>query len=79
MGRIFVDGKLLPQIAAIKAVMMNSVGAAIVATGRPADAQSGNAGRPRGSAPWIEARDDAKLFYRDWGEGRPVMFCPPGR
>ncbi|HZE37654.1 MAG TPA: alpha/beta hydrolase [Stackebrandtia sp.] len=25
--------------------------------------------------PFIETRDGSSLFYRDWGHGRPVLFC----
>lgn len=25
--------------------------------------------------PFINTRDDVALFYRDWGSGRPVVFC----
>ena len=25
--------------------------------------------------PFIETKDATSLFYRDWGEGKPVVFC----
>src|SRR6266581_1365322 len=25
--------------------------------------------------PYLETRDGTSLFYRDWGHGRPVVFC----
>src|ERR1700677_5290326 len=28
--------------------------------------------------PFIEAPDGTNLFYQDWGEGNPVVFCAPG-
>lgn len=32
------------------------------------------AARPRKARPEIETRDGARLFLRDWGEGKPVVF-----
>lgn len=61
----------------MKAVAMSAVGAAVAVSEQPALAQSGNAQRPRRSGSWIEASDGAKLFYRDWGDGTPVVFCHP--
>jgi pimeloyl-ACP methyl ester carboxylesterase len=29
------------------------------------------------NGPFIEASDGTRLFYRDWGDGRPVLFCHP--
>jgi pimeloyl-ACP methyl ester carboxylesterase len=25
--------------------------------------------------PFVQTDDDVSLFFRDWGEGEPVMFC----
>jgi pimeloyl-ACP methyl ester carboxylesterase len=30
--------------------------------------------RPAGSGPFIEARDGTRLYYLDWGSGKPVVF-----
>lgn len=62
---------------AMKAVVMSAVGAAAGAAGEPANAQSKNSERLRRSGSWIEAKDGARLFYRDWGGGTPVVFCHP--
>ena len=34
-------------------------------------------GPPVTPKPFIEARDGTRLFYRDWGTGRPVVFVAP--
>jgi len=36
--------------------------------------QSGSPDLPRRSGPFIETRDGQRLFYKDWGRGRPVVF-----
>lgn len=61
----------------MKAVAMSAIGVAAATAGQPAQAQSGNAETTRRSRSWIEAKDGAKLFYRDWGDGSPVVFCHP--
>ena len=25
--------------------------------------------------PFIDTKDGTSLFYRDWGDGKPVVFC----
>jgi non-heme chloroperoxidase len=49
-----------------------------VASGTADASQSGNrrAGQParRPQAPFVETRDGAALFYREWGTGTPVVF-----
>lgn len=61
----------------MKTVAMGAVAAATVATGRPAHAQSSHRERSRCPGSWIGASDGVTLFYRDWGDGAPVVFCHP--
>src|SRR4051812_20504343 len=43
----------------------------IVAEASPQGAQRDGAAK---ASPFIEARDGALLFHKDWGTGRPVLF-----
>jgi non-heme chloroperoxidase len=36
-----------------------------------------NARRTKPGRPFIETPDGTRLFYQDWGEGSPVVFCAP--
>jgi non-heme chloroperoxidase len=45
---------------------------AVPAKGQPASGVS----RVR-FGPLVEVADGTRLFYRDWGEGAPVLFCHP--
>jgi non-heme chloroperoxidase len=54
-----------------------AIGAALIASCPPADAQSNAARKPSRSGPFIDAEDGTRLFHRDWGEGAPILFCHP--
>jgi pimeloyl-ACP methyl ester carboxylesterase len=62
----------------IKTMAMSAaIGAALAASGRVAGAQSNAPGELSRSRPFLEASDGTLLFYRDWGNGRPVVFLHP--
>jgi non-heme chloroperoxidase len=55
-----------------------ALGAALAAApGELVNAQSGVGPKQRHSGRLIEVRDGTKLYYRDWGVGKPVVFCHP--
>ena len=57
---------------------MNSIDTgAAKPTGADLGSVSRQRARARRSYPFIEANDGARLFYRDWGVGTPVVFCHP--
>ncbi len=59
----------LPRRQAL--TVMTGIGAIVASL--PAPANAAPAARPRRSDQ-IVARDGTRLFHRDWGEGRPVVF-----
>jgi pimeloyl-ACP methyl ester carboxylesterase len=63
----------------MKSVAMNVViGAALAAaSGRSAGAQAIPRPKQTRFGPFVEAGDGTKLFYRDWGDGMPVVLCHP--
>jgi pimeloyl-ACP methyl ester carboxylesterase len=54
-----------------------AIGAALPTSGQPAEAKPDGAQAPTRLGPFMEASDGTKLFYRDWGEGAPIVFCHP--
>jgi pimeloyl-ACP methyl ester carboxylesterase len=61
-------------------VVMKSIAAATalaaMSAGR-AEEQPNPHAKVRGPGSFITAADGTRLFYRDWGEGKPVLFCHP--
>lgn len=53
-------------------LLISGLAVSAAAAARPAQARAQGRGRP---ALVIRARDGTRLFHRDWGEGRPVLFC----
>ncbi|WP_082554757.1 alpha/beta fold hydrolase [Caulobacter sp. Root1455] len=53
--------------------LLTGLGAALTAAG-PSTAAPRPAPAPAAARSGIVARDGARLFHRDWGEGRPVVF-----
>jgi pimeloyl-ACP methyl ester carboxylesterase len=51
--------------------------AAAAAIGQHAPAQAASGPRQGRLEPFFEAVDGTRLFYRDWGDGMPVVFCHP--
>jgi pimeloyl-ACP methyl ester carboxylesterase len=47
------------------------------ASAAPAAAAAASSDNPKLRRPFIETRDGTKLFYRDWGRGRPLLFVAP--
>ena len=45
---------------------------------RSAAAAAAGAGLGAHGAPFVEASGGVRLFYKDWGRGRPVVFCHGG-
>ncbi len=70
---------MIARRTVMKSVAMNAViGAALaVASGQSAGAQANPRPKQTRFGPFIEAGDGTKLFYRDWGDGMPVIFCHP--
>jgi pimeloyl-ACP methyl ester carboxylesterase len=64
--------------AAIKAMAMGAaIGAVLVTPGRAADVGSMTPRALRHAGPFLEAGDGTMLFYRDWGDGPPIVFLHP--
>jgi pimeloyl-ACP methyl ester carboxylesterase len=57
----------------LKSAAITVVASAAVASGRKTVAAATPAAARR-SPPFIEAADGTRLFYRDWGTGKPVLF-----
>src|SRR5215831_1535045 len=62
----------------LQSLLYGAAGAGIVAAG---NVEARPAARPRGSStnrprlgPFVETSDGARLYYREWGTGRPVVF-----
>jgi pimeloyl-ACP methyl ester carboxylesterase len=67
--------------------ILKAVGAAAAGAGLPVSARGSDAGegpgiagpkhRARPAPPFVETGDGTRLFYRDWGAGRPALFVAP--
>jgi non-heme chloroperoxidase len=66
--KVLVGSASSVGIAAVAALSASPAEAAAKAA--PASAQ----GHGAGSGPFITARDGTRIFYKDWGSGRPVVF-----
>ena len=61
----------------LKSVVSASAGAGLVAASGPAQAEGAKTKVPTTNAiptPFIVTRGGASLFYKDWGNGKPVVF-----
>jgi pimeloyl-ACP methyl ester carboxylesterase len=59
----------------VKAMAM---GAAVIAASSQTTAAQSNIGETQThSGPFIDTNDGTRLFYRDWGGGKPIVFCHP--
>jgi pimeloyl-ACP methyl ester carboxylesterase len=56
---------------------MAAITALAVTTAARADTQSSAQGKQIGRGPFISGTDGNWLFYRDWGQGKPIVFCHP--
>jgi len=60
--------------AVLKSAVSVGGGAGLVSMGRGALTEEAEARATAAPASFVEARDGTRLFYRDWGMGRPVVF-----
>jgi non-heme chloroperoxidase len=56
--------------------LLRSAAAAAAGVGMAQGVASGAEGSAAGS--FVERRDGVRIFYKDWGAGRPVVFCHGG-
>ena len=54
----------------LKSVATTAAGLGLIAANR----ETAGANAPAAQTPFIETRDRASLFYKDWGAGKPVVF-----
>jgi non-heme chloroperoxidase len=62
---------------AIKSMAAITALAATTTTAAHADTKSAAQGKRTGRGPFIAGADGNWLFHRDWGQGKPVVFCHP--
>src|SRR5262245_954896 len=61
----------------LKSVVSAAAGAGLVAANAPAQAEGAKTKAATANAirmPFIVTRNGASLFYKDWGNGKPVVF-----
>jgi len=62
-----------------RAVMKSIAAVTALATASSVRAEERPAAQVKrtGAGPFVTAPDGTRLFYRDWGDGKPVLFCHP--
>jgi non-heme chloroperoxidase len=58
----------------LQTVMLGAMAGVGGVTGRAAQGGSLAVGQPRIDGPYVVTRDGQRLFHRDWGAGRPIVF-----
>lgn len=61
----------------LKSLLFGTGVATIGVNAAPATAQSNSVKVKVPATPYIQTPDGTKLFYQDWGTGRPIVFVAP--